>query len=220
VKLESPNTISVIVSGRNLHDLRVESGQFFRWRFLRRDLWWSANPYSLSAPPTNTQLRITAKIVGDHSAALQSLEPGTRIVAEGPYGALTRAHRRRRGVLLLAGGVGVTPLRALFETLSAHGGDVVMIYRAGDPHDVLFHHELEELSNRYRARVMYSIGPRGGRNDVLAGDRLTRILPDLRKRDVFVCGPPGMMKAATETLRSAGVARKRIHQEDFDMAGT
>lgn len=219
VVAESADTISVLISGRQLRDLRVESGQFFRWRFLRKDLWWSANPYSLSAPVDDTRLRITVKMVGDHSRSLQTLRPGTPVIAEGPYGAMTQSKRRKRSVLLLAGGVGVTPLRALFETLSAHGADVVMIYRAGDTHEVLFHRELEQLSHRYNARVMYSIGPRGGHTDVLAGDRLTRILPDVRNRDVFVCGPPGMMTASVAALRTAGVPRRRIHREDFDMVG-
>ena len=49
---EGPDTLSVWITGRQLHRLGVEPGQFFRWRFLTRQLWWAANPYSLSAAPT------------------------------------------------------------------------------------------------------------------------------------------------------------------------
>src|SRR4051812_18196856 len=70
VQQESPGVVSVVVSGRHLDELRAESGQFFRWRFLTRDLWWVSSPYSLSAPPAADRLRITVKALGDHSRLL------------------------------------------------------------------------------------------------------------------------------------------------------
>ncbi len=103
VRPEAPDVVSVVIGGRHLAELRAESGQFFRWRFLTRDLWWTSSPYSLSEPPRPDRLRITVKAAGDHSDALRRLRPGTRVVAEGPYGALTGARRRRRKVLLIAG---------------------------------------------------------------------------------------------------------------------
>ncbi len=47
---ESPNAVSVLVTGENIHELAAQPGQFFRWRFLTKGLWWASNPYSLSAP--------------------------------------------------------------------------------------------------------------------------------------------------------------------------
>ena len=118
-------------------ELRAEAGQFFKWRFLTRELWWAANPYSLSAAPRRDLLRITVKITGDHSQALLRLKPGVRVVAEGPYGAFTAARRTRRRVLLLAGGVGITPLRSLLETLQGRPGDIDLIYRANVETDLV-----------------------------------------------------------------------------------
>ena len=122
VTRENADTVSVYVSGASIARLRATSGQFFRWRFLNRDLWWAANPYSLSAAPTAGLLRITVKMTGEHSRALLNLTPGTRVFAEGPYGGLTQDRRRRRKVLLIAGGVGITPLRALFESMPGSPG--------------------------------------------------------------------------------------------------
>jgi len=110
---EGPDIVSVVVGGRHLDELGAESGQFFRWRFLCRGLWWASSPYSLSAGPRADHLRITVKAFGDHSRALAGVQPGTRVFAEGPYGAVTAAARRRRKVLLIGGGIGITPLRAL-----------------------------------------------------------------------------------------------------------
>ena len=67
---EAPGVVSVVVGGRHLDELRAEAGQFFRWRFLARGLWWASSPYSLSAAPRPDRLRITVKTLGDHSAAL------------------------------------------------------------------------------------------------------------------------------------------------------
>lgn len=114
---EGTGVVSIYISGCHLRELQAESGQFFRWRFFTPDLWWSAHPYSLSAAPADTRLRLTVKALGDGSRMLQSLEPGTWVAAEGPYGAVTASRRNRRNVLLVAGGIGITPMRALLETM-------------------------------------------------------------------------------------------------------
>ena len=99
VRAEAPGVVSVVCSGRRLDRLAVSGGQFFLWRFLTRDLWWQAHPYSLSALPRPPYLRVTIKGLGDQSRAIARLRPGTRVAIEGPYGAFThhaRSSRRRR----------------------------------------------------------------------------------------------------------------------------
>src|SRR5881628_4268945 len=117
VRQETADVVSITVEGQHLNELRAESGQFFRWRFLTPDHWLTAHPFSLSAPPGATTLRLTVKALGDGSRNLQSLPIGTWVIAEGPYGAVTAARRVHRNVLLIAGGVGITPMRALFESV-------------------------------------------------------------------------------------------------------
>jgi ferredoxin-NADP reductase len=218
VRRESADVVSVYVSGRDLEQLRAEPGQFFRWRFLTRNLWWAANPYSLSAPPRTDLLRITVKISGDHSAALAHLRPGTRVVAEGPSGAFTAARRHRRKVLLLAGGVGITPLRTLFETLPAAPGELTLLYRTNTAADVVLREELDAIAAHRGARVRYLTGPpKHGADDHLSAPRLQRLIPDLSRHDVFLCGPEPMMAAARTGLRQAGVPRRHIHSESFTL---
>jgi ferredoxin-NADP reductase len=156
------------------------------------------------------------KVAGSHSAALLALRTGTRVFAEGPYGALTAARRKRRKVLLLAGGVGITPLRALFETLPGQADDVRMIYRANTADDLVLRHELDWIANQRGTRVHYLLGlPQPGPRDHLSAKRLTALVPDVAERDVFLCGPPPMMAAAERGLRAAGVKRRNIHHESF-----
>ena len=156
MKAEAPGVISVYIGGTRLDELDAEPGQFFRWRFLTRSLWWSSHPFSLSAAPGSDVLRITVKNLGDHSQALARLQPGTRVFAEGPYGAFTPADSDR-GVLLLAGGVGITPLRAIFATLP---GQVTLIYRASSERDIVFRDELDAIAAARGATVHYLVGSR------------------------------------------------------------
>jgi predicted ferric reductase len=217
VHREAPGVVSVVVTGRHLHELQAESGQFFRWRFLTRGMWWVSSPYSLSAPVHGDKIRITVKALGDHSHALAAVKPGTRVIAEGPYGAMTAALRKQPKVLLIAGGVGITPLRALFQTIPAAPGDLTLVYRASREQDVVLRRELEQLAERRGARLRIVTGRRTdlGR-DPLSPAALTANVPDLRHHDIYVCGPPGMTGAAVTALRKAGVPRRQIHHESFE----
>lgn len=209
---EAPGVVSVHLRGRHLDELGGQPGQFLRWRFLTRGLWWTANPYSLSAPARPGHLRITVKTAGGHSAALARLKPGTRVWAEGPYGGFTANRRTAPKVLLLAGGVGITPLRALFETLP---GQVTLVYRARRAVDLALRGELDEIAARRGATVHYIVDEPAGHSAPLTAQALSTLVPDLAAHDVYLCGPPGMARAAVEALRGAGVPARRIHHESF-----
>ncbi|MFF6791227.1 ferric reductase-like transmembrane domain-containing protein [Streptomyces filamentosus] len=216
VRDEAPGVVSVLVRGRGVARLRAEPGQFFRWRFLSRGLWATALPFSLSAPVRDDTLRITVKVRGDHTRRVRRLRPGTRVLASGPYGALTAHRRTRRKVLLLAGGVGITPLRALFETLPGGPGDMTLLYRASDEGGLVLRAELEAIARERRAALHYLLGPSDGSYDPLAPRALRALVPDLAAHDVYLCGPPAMARAATASLRRAGVPAARIHSENFE----
>jgi ferredoxin-NADP reductase len=135
------------------------------------------------------------------------------VFAEGPYGAFTSSRRGRRGVLLIGGGVGITPVRALMEELR---GDVVAVYRANQWEDTVLAAELRHLADRKGARLHMVVGPIDDR--LLSAAHLASIVPDVRKRDVFVCGPPGMTEAVLATLRALDVPADQCHAERFAFA--
>ncbi|MBO2453455.1 ferric reductase-like transmembrane domain-containing protein [Actinomadura barringtoniae] len=213
VRLESPGVVSVYMTGHHLDDLGAEPGQFFRWRFLTPGMWWAANPYSLSAPPRDDCLRITVKVAGDHSRALARLRPGIRVWAEGPYGSFTGKRRRSNRALLLAGGVGITPLRTLFETLP---GDLVLVYLARTSTDLALYGELEAIAVARGARALYFVDEPSDYSLPLTGRALLHLIPDLVERDVYLCGPPGMAEAARKALAQAGVRNRDVHFESFE----
>ncbi len=215
---EGPDVVSVHLAGRDLGRLEARSGQFVRWRFLARGHWWQSHPYSLSAAPAPGGWRITVKDLGDSSASLGRLRPGTRVWFEGPYGAFTDRRRGRgRRVLLLAGGTGITPIRALFETLPGRDSDVILLYRGSRGDDLVLYHELEQIARRRGFGLYPLLGPRNGpAGDPLSAEAVRALVPDVARRDVYLCGPAGMTDAATRHLRRCGVPRRRIHVEAFD----
>ncbi|MFD6193370.1 ferric reductase-like transmembrane domain-containing protein [Streptomyces sp. NPDC060275] len=214
---ETPGIVSVLIGGRRLHRMGAEAGQFFRWRFLAPGMRFSSHPYSLSAAPRPDMLRITVKAIGDHSARLRELTPGTRVWAEGPYGALTAQRRSRGKVLLVAGGVGITPMRALFETLPGASGDITLLYRANSTQDLALWDELAGIADERGARLMYAVNSPGGERPDISAETLARKIPDVERHDVFLCGPPGFAQSVFEALRGAGVPARRIHHESFEM---
>ncbi|MGY5035834.1 hypothetical protein ACWC9U_34435 [Streptomyces sp. 900116325] len=146
---------------------------------------------------------------------MRRLRPGTRVLSTGPFGAMTAHRRTRRKVLLLAEGVGVTPMRALFEALPGDPGDLTLLYRAGDATQLVLRSELEEIARARGAALHYLLGPSDAACDPLAPQALHHLVPGLREHDVYLCGPPGMSEAAAAALLRAGVPVSRIHSECF-----
>jgi predicted ferric reductase len=221
---EVPGVVSVYLRGRHLDRLPAAAGQFFLWRFLDGPGWSRANPYSLSAAPRPDLLRITVKDLGDGSRRLSTLRPGTRVLIEGPYGTLTADRQDRPRVLLLAAGVGITPIRALLEELPYQPGDATLLYRVTSQDNAVFADELNELATRRGIQVHYLAGPRrratswlpaGSGTEYGDAEHLRRLVPDVAERDVYLCGPSPWMAAVRAAALGAGVPTARLHDEDF-----
>ncbi|MDQ1455352.1 MAG: hypothetical protein QOH28_972 [Actinomycetota bacterium] len=218
VKREAAGVVSIQVRGRDLDLIDAQPGQFFLWRFITPTGWFQAHPFSLSAAPRNNRLRITVKNLGDHSARLQRIRPGVRVLAEGPYGTFTAERRTRRRVLLIAGGIGITPLRALLETFGPDD-DVVLLYRVATADDTVFGDELRQFAGARNIRIHVIAGNEIGddRTDLLGVPAMRRGVPDIATRDCFVCGPPALLDALKRRLALLGVPRHQIHYERFQL---
>lgn len=215
---EADDVVSVHVTGRNLDRLPARAGQFMMWRFPGHNRWWQVNPFSLSAAPDGRTLRLTAKGIGATSRGLRDLPVGSRVYAEGPYGALTARQRTRDATLLIAGGIGITPIRSLLEDPELTG-DIVLLYRVRDAADVVLGDELRSLARSRGARLHVLTGRTGPGNQPFSPEGLTALVPDVAERDVYLCGPAPLAEAVLESLRRLGVPARQIHAEFFRLAG-
>ena len=211
---EGPGVVSLRIVGRRLDKMRASPGQFFSWRFLAKGFWWAPLPFSLSSAPDGQSFRITIKNLGTHSGRMSELTPGTRVVAEGPFGVFTEASRTHEKVLLVAGGIGITPIRALIEEME---GDIIVLYRVMSDADLIFNDELAQLTVERGITVHNVVGDHTtaeGR-ELLSPAHLRELVPDLVEREVYLCGPTAFLDVLQNELRRAGVSRRHLHVERF-----
>jgi predicted ferric reductase len=214
VVVEGPGLISVIMRGRNVKLLKAEGGQFFSWRFLTRGHFLMSHPYSLSAAPSDKYMRITIKDLGDHSRASRHIRPGTRVFVEGPYGAFTAGRATQPHLVMVGGGVGITPIRALMEEFkSAVQMDV--FYRVSTREELIMVDELDYLvaQSNGRVRVHYLVGSR--KDYPMDAQFIKSYAPRAADSDFYVCGPEALVATVRKAAEDLGVPKNRFHDEDF-----
>lgn len=202
--------VSIILRGRNLDRLTIAGGQFFEWRFMTPRMWWQAHPFTVSALPQGPYLRLTVQGVGDFTRALADVKPGTRVGIEGPYGSFTVHAMKGRLALFIAGGVGVTAVRSLLEDLPLKSRPVVVL-RVTREDELILADEVEELV-RQRKGVTHRLI--GSRREVPM-EAIAAVVPDMRERDVFICGSESFVRDAVALAHRVGVAAAAIHQEAY-----
>lgn len=217
---ENYNTTSIYIGGRDLDKFNIHAGQFMILRFLKKGYWSQAHPFSMSILPDGKQLRVTIKNVGDFTAKVQEIPVGTKIFIDGPYGVFTDLFGVSEKVLMIAGGIGITPIRSLMERLLSKGKDVTLLYSNRTEKDIVFKREIDELSSKYGGKVVYVVSDEPdfrGERGRLDQEKIRALVPDLNTREVFLCGPPPMMTAVIASLKNLGVSLSKIHFEKFSM---
>ena len=217
---EASDVTSVYIEGRRMAAFPVEGGQFMIVRFLAPGFRWEAHPFSMSRRPDGQQVRLTIKALGDFTRRIPDLKPGTPVLIDGPHGIFTARRCQSPKVLLIAGGIGITPIRAMAEDLLTAGRDVILIYGNRNRTSVVFKNELDDMasaaSGRLRVVHVMSDDPQwDGEKGRVDRDRIARLVPDVREREVYLCGPPVMMKIVRSALAALGVSRSRLHYERF-----
>ena len=213
IQVEGPGVVSLYISGVKLTELNAQGGQFFNWRFLTKDKWHESHPFSLSAAPTNTELRFTVKALGDSSSQIAAIPLGTRVVIEGPYGIFTRDMARQfKHVTLIGGGVGITPLRAIIDEIP-ETTSIDVLFRARSEVDLVLKQELDELSQSRHINVHYLVG---SRSDYPINEfTIKKYAPRFADSDVYVCGPESLIDDVINACKSAGIPKNRVHHEAF-----
>ena len=186
--------------------------------------------YTLASSPTQhdfAEITVKHEEPGEVSAFLHNrVQPGDLLEFFGPLGSFIFTGRECKCILLIGGGVGITPLMSVIRYLTDRSwpGEIYLLYSIGKPQEFIFREELEHLQRRHpNVRVIVTVShPEGsdwkGRTGRITKEFITQSVPDLASRYVHICGPVPMMEAAKKMLTELGVPLARIKLEAFGPA--
>jgi predicted ferric reductase len=225
---ERADTCTLVLEPAGHRGLDFEPGQF-AWLLTGRSAFGALqHPVTISSSAeqdARRRLEFTIKALGDWSRErVPQLVPGTRLWIDGPYGSFTPEREPALGLVLVAGGVGITPMRSILLTMRDRGDrrPVLLIHAASTFDRLTFREEIEALRAELALRVVHVLEqpPEGwtGERGYIDAALLQRHLPaGVAHWQCFVCGPPAMLDAMERLLPACGVPADRIHTERFAM---
>ncbi len=209
------NTInSIYIKGHHLEHFKFKAGQYANINFLAKGQWYT-HPFSFSTAPNGSYLRFSIKKVGDFTSQLHRLQPGTRAIIDGPLGIFTADRATTGKFLLIAGGIGITPIMALIESQKDTHADTVLLYSNKSGNEIAFEAQLKQLCPR---SYFFLTDPTVSQDYIpgrITVEHIQKLIPDMRERDIYICGPTPMMDDLIAALRRYGISASRLHYEKF-----
>jgi predicted ferric reductase len=175
------------------------------------------HPFSISSSPVKRELRFSFRAVGDYTRQLRKIRKGERVDVYGPFGQFT-LHRLgyHRTLILVAGGIGVTPFLSMlaFETTNDEDRRMWLFYSVRAEKDAVYDQTIQEQAASASSRIEYVKWVSEAQGTITAKGILEKT-GELDDYAVLLCGPPMMMKALQEQFLALGLPRHRIIFEDF-----
>jgi ferredoxin-NADP reductase len=183
--------------------------------------------YSIASSPTErdyAEITVKRESFGVMSGYLhERVKQGDELDIGAPAGRFTFTGTEANSIVLIGGGVGITPLMSVIRYLTAHGwpGEIMLLYCFRQPQDFIFREELEYLQRRNpNLRVIAAVTRRGqtpwlGLEGRFTKEIIAYSLPKIATYRIHLCGPPPMMEAVRGMLLELGVAKDQIKTEAF-----
>jgi len=206
--------VSEISLKPNGEEIQYQAGQFAFFKFNDTELGSQTHPFSFSSSPGGKMVKITVKNLGDFTARLINVKPGTEVMIEGPYGRFLPNQNNNEQVWV-AGGIGITPFISLARALANSGAKINVFYCVKDPAEAVFLKELQTIT-RINTRIKVSLHC-SSTNNRISAEIIKKEVGDLLNKDYYLCGPAGLMMSVREQLVTAHVSNERIHSEEFSL---
>lgn len=205
-----------------------KAGQFAFFSFKGKNLGNEEHPFTISSSPGDDTITFSAKDLGDYSAKLRTVLPGTPVRMDGPYGVFNLPPHSRKPLLFVAGGIGITPFLSILKDIKGKGfpNAINLFWGVRTKADLVYDGQLNDLQNEidgfsYTPVISQeTVQPSDGRmksghiNDHLIVESLGRDLSDYL---VYLCGPVPMMRKLVKVLRKLKVRKSNIHFEQFSL---
>jgi predicted ferric reductase len=223
VRKERGDTWTLVMKPEGHAGFRFRPGQFGWLTVWGSPFKITSHPFSFSssAAATDGQVEMTIRNLGDFTRQIHKAPVGRRVYIDGPYGAFTIGHPADMHVLI-AGGVGITPMKSMLTTLADQGDErpVVLLYGSKDWEEITFREELEALKGRLDLTIVHVLeNPADdwtGERGYIDADLLRRHLPrPYANHEYFICGPTVMMDAIESTLAALKVPMSKYHSERY-----
>lgn len=186
---------------------------------------FGSNPFTIASGIANPrELEFTIRRVGDFTASLLDVRPGRRVYVDGPYGAFNDDHSRARSLLLVAAGVGITPMMSMLRS-HAHRRDPrqhCLVISARTEEELMFREELDQLAGHLDLDVVEVVSRPDtdwfGTTGRVDHELLAEVLDAFALVDphAFLCGPGPMVSDLRGALERLGVPAHRVHTEEFE----
>jgi len=185
------------------------------------------NPFSISGSAhRKDELRFSIKNLGDFTSTIGSLKGGETVYVDGPFGTFALEKPiTKKGLVLLAGGIGSAPIMSILHTLadSKDQRPVYLFYGCFDEDNIIFWDDLEKLKKQLNLKIFYVLekpkDPKKFIQGYITLDLLEKELPENRN-DLyyFVCGPLPMIEAMESHMISLGIPESQVTTEKYEMA--
>lgn len=226
VRPERGDVWTLILRPRGHEGMPFQPGQF-AWITLNISPFrMREHPFSLSSSAENPdRLEFSIKALGDFTRTIQDVQPGTKAFLDGPYGVFTtERYWDSAGFVLIAGGIGITPMMSMLVTAADRKDDrpFLLIYANKSWEAVTFREELEALKDRLDLKIVYVLRKPPeqwtGETGYVDRDLLERYIPIHRgSRQYFICAAPVMMDQVEIALHQLAVPVTNIHMEHFNL---
>jgi predicted ferric reductase len=223
VRRERGDTTTLVMQPEGHAGFRFRPGQFGWLTVWGSPFQITGHPFSFSssAEAADGRVEMSIRNLGDFTSEIDKVPVGRRVYLDGPYGTFAIGHPTDMHVLI-AGGVGVTPMMSMIRTLADRGDKrpVILVYGSKDWESITFREELEELKMRLDLKVVHVLRrpPAGwtGESGYLTAEVFRRHLtPPYAEHEYFICGPPVMMDAIEDALEELHVPMSQYHSERY-----
>jgi len=203
------------------HKMSYKPGQFVFIRFL-----WSsdegiireAHPFSIASSPNEANVRLYIKSLGDFTTSLKNLKVGTIAEIEGAYGKFTYTRFGDAPQVWIAGGIGVTPFLSMARSYNKTSPNVDLVYSVVNRSELIDQKAVAEFLPQTYSTFRYFPYVATEQDGFLTAEKIQQMCGDLKGKEIFICGPPPMMKSLRAQLRQLGIPNHKIHSEEFAMS--